>query len=356
MATLSSPAAPGERIRTSEPVELAIDDPRWEAFVLAHDEALAFHHPRWTQLLVDCYGFRPFVVAVLDRDGQLAAGLPLVEAQSLRSRRWIGLPFTDACPPLLAPGVSPAGFAKTLDELRRSSGVSSLEVRSAIDGAGARERCDAVVHTTQLGDDPEALFKLFHKSQVQRNVRRAEREDVVVRIGDEERDLTNTFYGLHAQTRRRLGAPVQPRRFFVALWRRLLEPGLGRLLIASAGEQPIAAAVFVAGPRTLTYKFGASDSRFWGLRPNHLIFWSAIRWACESGFERLDFGRSDLEDQGLRDFKKGWAATEEPLVYTTFGAGSEGGVRSFGAARAVLRRSPVWVCRAAGELLYRRAA
>jgi CelD/BcsL family acetyltransferase involved in cellulose biosynthesis len=355
---LSSRPAHVERAGIGELRELAIDDSGWQEFSGEHPDALAFHNPRWARLLVDCYRYRPFVLAAVDEGGGIAGGLPVVEVRSLRRRRWIALPFTDMCPPLLAPGLDQAAFASALDLARRTGGVPSFEVRGRLESDVARTSSDAVVHMTELGTDPDALFASFHKSQVQRNVRRAEREELVVRLGDEERDLTRTYYALHAETRRRLGTPVQPRRFFTALWRHMLAPGLGRLLLVYSGDRAIAGAVFLAGSETLTYKFGASDSAFWRVRPNHLLFWTAIRWAIETGFRRLDFGRSDLEDQGLRDFKGGWAATEEPLVYTSFGthASSVRSGRSLNAARVVLRRSPVWVGRAAGELFYRRAA
>jgi CelD/BcsL family acetyltransferase involved in cellulose biosynthesis len=355
--TLSSATTLGERAASTELREIELADRGWAEFVSGHEDALGYHDPRWAQVLVDAYGYRPFVLASIDAGGQIVGGLPAVEVRSLRKRRWIALPFTDECPPLLATGISSADFADSVADAQRSSGVSSLEVRAQLYAPGAVYRTDAVVHTTELGSDPDQLFRSFHKSQVQRNVRRAERENLVVRLADQEGDLTKTFYGLHAQTRRRLGTPVQPRRFFAALWRHLLEPGFGRLLLVYAGNQAIAGAVFLAGSETLTYKFGASDSAHWRLRPNHLLFWTAIRWASEAGFRRLDFGRSDLEDQGLRDFKSGWAAREAPLVYTTLGHAAAGGSgRAFGPMRAVLRRSPVWVCRAAGELFYRRAA
>jgi CelD/BcsL family acetyltransferase involved in cellulose biosynthesis len=336
---------------------LAVDDPRWAAFVESHPDALAFHRPEWAQTLVDCYGYRAFVFGVADH-GELVGGLPIVQLQTLGRRRWVGLPFTDLCPPLLAPQVDAAAFTAALDEARRARGVASLEVRSRLDGDAAHHRSDAVIHTTNLTPGADALFAAFHKSQVQRNIRRAERENLVVRRGETARDLTDVYYRLHVQTRRRLGAPVQPRRFFDALWRHMLEPELGRLLLVYSRDVPVAGAVFLAGRGTLTYKFGASDAAFWGLRPNHLLFWSAIRWACETGFQHLDFGRSDLADQGLRDFKSGWGAEEEPLVYTTLAARVPASApgRSLGAARVVLRKSPAWVCRAAGELLYRYAA
>jgi CelD/BcsL family acetyltransferase involved in cellulose biosynthesis len=361
MATLSNAAAAGiARPAPVAPVagELSLSDPRWHEFVVSHSEAAAFHRPEWAEMLADCYGWRPFVVAAFDAEGSIVGGLPVLELRGLR-RRWVALPFSDYCPPLLTDGIGSAAFTQLLEDARRGAHVGSLAVHAMLDGNGTHPRCDAVLHTTTLDPDPEAVRMRFHRSQVQRNLRRAEREQkIVVRRAETEADLTRHYYRLHAQTRRRLGVPVQPRRFFEALWSHLLEPGHGSLLLAYSGSEPVAGAVFLAGTRTVTYKYGASDPAFWGLRPNHLLFWSAIRSACEEGYRSFDFGRTDLPDRGLRDFKAGWAAEEEPLVYTTLAehAPEVGSGRGMAAARAVLRRSPTWVGRAAGGLLYRYAA
>jgi hypothetical protein len=88
------------------------------------------------------------------------------------------------------------------------------------------------------------------------------------------------------------------------------------------------------------------------------LFWHALRTTCEDGYRWFDFGRSDLPDRGLRDFKSGWAAQEQPLLYTTLAerAPASGSGRGLAAARVLLRHSPGWACRAAGELFYRYAA
>jgi len=154
--------------------------------------------------------------------------------------------------------------------------------------------------------------------------------------------------------------PAQPRRFFAAIWQRLLAPGHWRLLLAYAEGVPVAGLVLLEGGRTVTYKFGASGAAAWRLRPNHLLFWEAIRDACADGFATFDFGRSDLPDEGLRAFKSSWGAPETPLVYTTLGgrpAPAEKDEGRAGAlARTALQHAPPWVCRAAGQLLYRYAA
>jgi CelD/BcsL family acetyltransferase involved in cellulose biosynthesis len=330
----------------SELALLELDDARWSEFAGGRNDVLPFHLPAWTRVLAECYGFRPFVAVLLQR-GAVEAGLPVLE---IRRRRWVALPFTDVCPPL-----GPAGpLAAALDAAR---GQATLEVRSALPGAPGVPA--AWQHVLALDRDPELTRAGFHRSQVQRNIKRAEREGVVVRTATVEADLTEIFYALHLRTRRRLGAPVQRRRFFSLLWRHLLAEGHGYALIAEHEGVPAAAAVFLTAGPTVVYKYGASDERLWGVRPNHALFWHAIRASCVEGRTRLDFGRTDFDDTGLREFKLGWGAAEERLVYSTLGgrlhapplhtsAGSA-------AARRVLRTSPPWVCRAAG-LLYGYAA
>ena len=147
-------------------------------------------------------------------------------------------------------------------------------------------RRSAVLHTIDLGADPDVLFRRFHRSQVRQNVRRGERDArVTVRRGESASDLPDVFYDLHVQTRRRHGMPVQPRRFFEALWAHVLAPGDGRRWCSpTSTAMPVAGAVFLDGNSTLTYKYSASDAAFWRFRPNHLLLWHALRSACEDGY------------------------------------------------------------------------
>jgi CelD/BcsL family acetyltransferase involved in cellulose biosynthesis len=142
------------------------------------------------------------------------------------------------------------------------------------------------------------------------------------------------------------------------LWERILEPGLGFCLLASAGGSPTAAIVLLTANGRMTYKYAASETRFLGLRPNHLLISEAISWGCQNGFRELDFGRSDLDNAGLRSFKSSWGATEEPLVYSSIGEAPRAVRRARAAAvlGPFIRHSPKAVCRLTGELLYKYSA
>lgn len=329
-------------------------DPAWRDFAQNHPSALPYHHPAWTETIVDTYGFEPFALIVRSTAGDIVGGLPFVELGGrLRGKRWVALPFTDACPPLITHELTGALGAVVSGAAERA-GIAGVEVRGPL-GVPDAETKRGVVHRLTLAE-PDELFRKF-ESQVRRNIRKAERSELKLRVAEREKDLTDLYFALHADTRRRLGVPTQPRRFFAAIWRRMLAAGLGFALLVYREGEPVAGAVFLEWNGVVVYKFGASDARYWGLRPNNLIFWEAIKRAHGQGARMLDFGRSDLEDEGLRAFKRSWGAVEEPLVYAMLGRPVES---SSGSAerllKPVLRRSPVWVSRGLGELFYRFGA
>jgi len=334
-----------------------INDQQWTDFVGASSQALPFHHPSWAQLLGACYGYRPFALALTDANGGIRAGLPMLEVGGpLGRRRWLSLPFTDYCP-VLSKDLPAEELTSRLADTVRSSGISLFELRAGLpqqDPIFTHTR--AVRHVLTLAADPHDVYRQFSKMH-QRNIRKAERAGVQIQRGATASDV-ETFYRLHLLTRQRLGVPIQPRRYFRLLAEHFIERGLGFVLSARMDDVPVAAAVFLAWNGTMMYKYGASDARFWEHRPNNLLFREAIRWGCENGYHTLDWGRTDLDDQGLREFKSGWGALEEPLTYSVIGSApasdSSSGLRK--AVKAVIQRSPLWVCQVIGECLYRFAA
>ncbi|HET6319778.1 MAG TPA: GNAT family N-acetyltransferase [Chloroflexota bacterium] len=336
---------------------LDIHDPRWSAFVEASPQALPFHHPRWASLLGACYGYRPFVLALVDSAGTITAGLPIVEVGGrFRTRRWVSLPFTDVCPPLLAHHSAAGGLLDALMDELAARRVAVCEVRTElVPRARLHTHVAGVRHQLPLTRDASVVAQGFTRMHA-RNIRKAELSGLQIEHGTSQQAV-DTFYRLHLLTRRRLGVPIQPRRFFELLAQEVLVAGLGFVVTVRYGDIPLAAAVFLAWNGVLVYKYGASDTHYWNLRPNHLLFWSAIRWGCEHDYRLLDWGRTDLADRGLRDFKSGWGALESPLAYAVMAdqppSLAPGRLRS--AMRLLIRHSSPWVCRTLGEHLYRYA-
>lgn len=328
----------------------------WLAFLRGQAQATPFHHPAWAKVLSEVYGFPASAFVTRAADGTIAAGLPAIRVPSLgRRAHWKCLPFTDACAPL--------GGEREIGALMsalRDRAHEGWEVRAPVRGL-ATVRTVAVTHCLDLRPGLEAVYAGFHRSQVQRALRKAHREGIVrVREANERGDLTEVYYGLHVDTRKRQGVPPQPRRLFAAIWDELHTTGLASTHLAEIDGRPAAGAVFLHWNRTLVYKYGASRTDTWKAHPNHLIFWDAIRKACDAGMTRLDFGLTDPSNHGLRTFKSNWGAREEDLQYTYSQTATPPRTtthaRGHTLLAAAMRRSPPRVCEWIGSALYRFAA
>jgi CelD/BcsL family acetyltransferase involved in cellulose biosynthesis len=338
-------------------MRLELNDARWADFVASAPAATPFHDPAWATVLAETYGLSVFALVALDEAGAVVAGAPWAEVRTLAGRRrWVSLPFTDACEPLAASPAALGRLLRTLADADRALNAPQLEIRARVDATGWRVAADAVIHRLLLDSDIDALRSRFSRSQVVRNIARAEREGVRVRSATGERDL-EAFYALHVRTRRRQGVPVQPRRFLRSLWERVIQPGAGSILLADTGGDAVAGALFLHGPNTTIYKFGASDPPARQVRANHLLFWTAIRDSALRGERWFDFGRTDLDNAGLRAFKSGWGAKEQPLCASVLPVGAARGHASL-SSRLIgppIRRGPTWVGRAVGAAFYARA-
>jgi hypothetical protein len=336
--------------------KIPIEDPQWFEFVSGHPAASPFHLPAWATVITECYKFEAFVLTVQDTDGEILAGIPVVAVRSPLGRtRWVSLPFSDCCPVLQRPGAAEEEILSVLTEYVLQSGTQELEIRSALPaGDGSYPVEVGYHHVLDLPQDPADLHP--HKNYRQHR-NQAMRKGVQVTRGTTSEDM-DAYYRLQTLTRRRLGVPVQPKRFFDLISRQLVERGNGFVATATLDGEPLAACVYLTHNATIVAKFQASDPDQAETGAGHLIHWEVMSAACTEGYHSLDMGRTDLGAEGLRVYKTRLGATESPLFYTHIGRTppEEKRPRVGGLPQRIIRNSPIWVCRAAGEVLYRWTA
>lgn len=335
-------------------LQMSPADPRWISFLDTSTDISIFYHPAWMQLMADAYGYYAFVLGLAGPEGNLSAGIPVMEVNSpIKGRRWVSLPFSDACQPLARDETTLRTFTEQILRLAEREKVPVLELRGtypmhpSLQASGGH-----VIHKLDLTSGIDVVWKGVH-SMHRRNIRVANENKVEIVRGVTRKHLAE-FYRLHLLTRRSQGVPIQPWKFFLCLKQLLLDQGHGSLLLAYKDQRCIAGALFLYWQDTFTYKYGASREDSLNYRPNNLIMWTAIQQACEQGFRYFDMGRTDPENQGLRNFKSRWGAKETPLFYTSLKTDSDIAVedRFSNLMHSVIQKSPAWMCRLAGELLY----
>jgi len=334
-----------------------IENPEWCEFATSHPAGTIFHLPVWTSIIADCYRFNAFALTVRTGQGEIVAGVPIVEVRSpWGGVRWTSLPFSDVCPLLARPEADLDDVVGTIRDYVITGPVRELEVRGSLPSTeDAHATHVGYHHRLRLPSDPSDL----HPNKGHRyNRNLAKRAGVRVVQGSTAFDVM-TYYRLHTLTRRRLGVPVQPRRFFDLIAERLVTQGYGFVATAMLDGEAIASGLYLGHNGVLTAKFGASDPAHRNTGAGSLCDWEVMVSASREGqFHTLDFGRTDADAEGLRAYKSGWGAEETPLIYTQISRQAQGVTRPHVGAlpQRIIQQSPTWVCRALGEVLYRWSA
>lgn len=329
--------------------------PDWDTQLEAHPGSTVFHTAAWAEVLHASYGHQPQYLAAWDGTA-LAGLLPLMEVHSpITGRRGVSLPFTDCCPPLCSERLSAEQLWTAAVATGKLRAWRYIELRwDQTLPPAATPSLQFWGHSLDLTADADTLFKRLDPS-VRRAVRKARKEGVHVEIRTTAEAL-QTFCALHSQTRRRHGLPPQPARFFRHIHRCMLDRGLGFVALARCRGRAVAGAVFLQFGHKAVYKYGASIGDSSPVRANNLVMWEAIRWLAAQGCRHLDLGRSSLDNEGLRRFKRGWGAQERLISYCKYDLRQDTFVkdqdRSRGWHTAVLARLPVPVLRWLGAILY----
>ncbi len=140
-------------------------------------------------------------------------------------------------------------------------------------------------------------------------VRLAPRKNVQVREGEGAADV-DIFYSLLNTTSDRDSFLILEPSFYHRFME--LYSDRAKLLIAEYEGQPLAAAILVAHGHWCWYMYGASSNEHRDRMPNHLLQWTAFRWAKARGCWYYNFrGIPDIleKDQpmwGVYQFKSGF--------------------------------------------------
>ena len=336
-------------------------DPRWDQLTTSHPSASVFHTSGWLRALAMTYGFRPLALTSSRSGGQLSDGVVFCEIRSsVTGSRLISLPLSDHSQPMLNECSGMLELQQWIEVEYIRGKWKYIDLRptawETAPGSTLAVTESFWLHNVELEPSLEKLFRNLHKSCFQRRIRHAEHEHLTYERTCTDR-LLDDFYKLLVITRRRHQLLPQPREWFRNIMAEL-SPNAEIRMVRKDGV-PVAAILTLRHRGTVVYKYGCSDERLHHLAGMPFLFWRLIEESKLEGCERIDLGRTELENRGLIEFKDRIGTTRSKMSYLRYPQSEKtSGVQlsRLGAQRRLLQLLPGCLFSTMGRLAYRHIA
>jgi len=295
-------------------------DSRWDELVASHPSASVFHQKGWLKALAATYGYRPLVVTSTPVGKRLEDGIAFCEVKSwITGKRLVSLPFSDHSEPLWNENGEPF---ELMDWMRTECSAHNwkyIELRPMRWKMGPESSLVAAqtfcFHLLNLTPTLGEIFKNMHKDCIQRRIRRAEHGQLEYEKGC-SKELLDELYRLLTITRKRHHLLPQPRAWFQNVMT-YMKPNV-EIRLARKDGVAIAAILTLRHRRTVVYKYGCSDAQYHHLGGMPYLMWKMIEESKMAGAEQIDFGRSDLDNDGLIEFKNRLGSTRSQVTYLRY--------------------------------------
>jgi len=332
-----------------------LEHPEWDELLLTSEKSSFFHTSNWARVLYESYNYKPIYFTQIENN-RLKELIPVMDINSiLTGKRGVSLPFTDECHPIADDRDQFKVSLKKLIKYGKKAGWKHIEFRGGQNTFKELPTSKSFYsHTLDLDRDEQKIFSTF-KSNTKRNIKKGVKKNIKVKILC-SLESVKYFYRLNCLTRKNHGLPPQPYHFFKKIYEHIISQKKGFVVLAYYKKKPVAGAVYFHFNGQVIYKYGASDRTFQHLRPNNLVMWEAIKGYAKNDFKSFSFGRTEPENNGLLQFKRGWGTIEEVINYYKYDLTRDAFVKNSSMIRssyAVFNRLPMPVLQLAGRILYR---
>jgi hypothetical protein len=170
----------------------------------------------------------------------------------------------------------------------RNSGLLKVAPQCGFEIKSSPE-CGIILHTSEK---PEALWKRMPHGGLRTCVRKAEREGVEVNESVDFSDLRN-YIAVKTSRDGERGVTEEDAMGYDELSdgiHRMLVSRVAKLFLASHQARIIGGALFFyQHDRAYLWSMGSLHSA-WRMHPNHMLIWYIIKWANDSGINRINLG------------------------------------------------------------------
>jgi hypothetical protein len=341
----------------------------WDAYVLRHPLGTLYHTTEWQGVIERAFPHirGRFLVLRKAGSGRIQAGVPVYNVKSwLLGNRLVSIPLATVCDPLVSTLEEWDALAPELSKEALRTNSKRLEIRMALSGTQLPVSFSSSSqfrhHVLPLYGEFNQLYAQFDKQSVRQKAEKARRAGVIVHeMGDDETMAVS--YAILASTRRRLGLPPMPSRFFESLHSNL-RPKSRKIFLAYHNSKPVAChLVLIYKDQWISEYSGNSDGAVSGV--NQLLYLETIRQAWSNGARKFSFGRTSIHNHGLLAYKRRWGTIEEDLTAYSLRhdraneslsgrtSSRSGDSWAYTLCKQMVAKSPLPMCKMIGEFCYR---
>ncbi len=295
-------------------VDETLRDNAWNRFVDRHPCGHIHHRLEWQHIYRRAFGHNSLYLCARLPGERIVGILPLLHISSrLFGNMLVSMPFFQRGGALAESAEIERQLIAAAADFGRKMGVDHIEMRDDF----LREYPDLplalqthkVNMVLPLPADSETLWQGF-PAKLRSQIRRAERESPETRFGRLE--LLDDFYRVYSRNMRDLGSPVQGKQLIRQILRDF--PDNSWLVVVRHHNRAVAAGLLLGMAGTLEIPLASTIREANRFSMNMHLYWQILRFACQRGFTRFDFGRSSI-DAGTYRFKQQWGARPAPLYW-----------------------------------------
>lgn len=295
----------------------------WDHYVRTDPESDYCHLFDWSRVIEKVYHHQPLYLAAVDTgtNKESVCGIfPIFQFRSLGKRpKLVSIPFFDNAGILArTPEIKRMLFLKALGILKNNR-CSTLEIRrdkpSVFSDFPITENLQSKVSTLKVGlklklglTSPEMM--LAFRSKLRSQIRKGMKNGLKADVGKEE--LLGSFYEVFSRNMRDLGSPVHSRKFFESIFTHFKTQSF--ICIVNYKSRPVAAGFMFQFKNEIKNPWSSSIKEYRHLNSNMLMYWEMIRFACDTGQQFFDMGRSS-KGATTYHFKKQWEPQELQLYW-----------------------------------------
>ena len=331
--------------------------PEWDDFARQHGSV--YHSSGFRNVLLRSFGYRCAYHAMVDCENRICALLPLIVSRNLGFKTaGVSLPFVNYLDICADSDEARTAALHFVQRFKTEASLDYVELRLKNQAEHFPDWKEYLEHFTfVLPLDPDEDRVLASAGSGCRNhVRKVFRNHWFTASYDT--GFLEAFHAVYAIRMKQLGSPVPDISFFRNFFTEM--PDSTRLLTVLDQQTGRVAGgmLLLKSPQnsTLFYPYGANLIEYNHRYLNSFMYWEAVRFAINQGFEKLDLGRSQA-GSGTFVYKQQWGAQACQLSYRSYsGHSGQAGAPAkddFSLAIALWKRLPREVTDPIGKRMIR---